>query len=376
MRLLVEATNAAVGVDGNRLVSPAGRFDVVLRVPDGELRPGLVNAHDHLHRNHYGRLGHPPYVDAYAWGRDIHTRERRAIAAARARPRREALARGAWKNLVAGVTTVVHHDPWEPAFDDAFPLRVARLRCAHSLRLEPDLDRCLAGTGPFAIHLAEGTDAGAADEVRELARRGLLGPELLAVHVVGADDDGVRRLREAGAAIVWCPTSNLFLFDRTAPPALLAPGTDVLLGSDSLLTGAGTLLDELRAARALGLVADERLEAAVGATAARRLGLPTPSLAPGAHADLVVLRRPLLEATASDVALVIADGVPRVLAPELAPALGAARALGRPATLHGVTRWICDQACESWPGASARGARPSGGTCHDTRPASSRRTRP
>ena len=113
----------------------------------------------------------------------------------------------------------------------------------------------------------------------------------------------------------------MFLFGRTAPAALLAPGIDVLLGSDSLLTGTGDLLDELRCARGLGLVTDDRLEAAVGAVAARRLGLVPPSLEPGSPADLVVLSRPLLEASAGDVLLVIVGGVPRVAEPVLAPVL-------------------------------------------------------
>src|SRR5690606_5176857 len=134
---------------------------------------------------------------------------------------------------------------------------------------EPDLARAASGEPelrdrPLCIHLAEGTHAAAADEVRELAERGLLNERLLAVHVVGADDDGVRRLRAARAVVVWCPTSNAFLFGRTAPPALLAEGMDVLLGSDSLLTGEGTLLHELRAARALGRVEHARPAAAVG----------------------------------------------------------------------------------------------------------------
>jgi cytosine/adenosine deaminase-related metal-dependent hydrolase len=322
MRLLIEAANAAVGVEGGRIVPAEGAFDVHLRIPDGELRPGLINAHDHLHRNHYGRLGHPPYANAYEWGRDIHARHGDEIERGRALPRRQALLRGAWKNLFAGVTTVVHHDPWEPDFDADFPIRVARVRGAHSLGFEADVDaRAAEGCGPFCIHLAEGTDAASADEVRELERRGLLTPELLAVHLVGADEDGIARLRASGAAMVWCPTSNLFLFGRTAPPELLAPGMDVLVGSDSLLTGAGGLLDELRAARALGLLCDERLLDAVGATAARRLGLPTPLLDVGAPADLAVFRRPVLESTPADVALVMVDGVIRVLDPALSPAL-------------------------------------------------------
>lgn len=311
MRILVEAANAAVAVEGGVIVEAEGHFDAVLRIPDGEVRPGLINAHDHLHRNHFGRLADPPYRNAYDWGRDIHRRRAAEIERGRALPRRAALLRGAWKNLVAGVTTVVHHDPWEPDFDAGFPIRVAPVRCAHSLGFEPT--RPPPGTGPFAIHLAEGTDADAAAEMREMERIGLLTPDLLAVHVVGADADGVSRLRASGAAIVWCPSSNLHLFGRTAPPELLAPGIDVLLGSDSLLTGAGDLLDELRLAREIGYLSDERLLDAVGATAARRLGLPIPSLEPGAPADLVVLRRPALEAHAEDVALVMVDGVVRIL---------------------------------------------------------------
>ena len=171
-RILIEARNRTLAVEDGTITEAEGAFDLVLRFPDGEVRPGLINAHDHLHRNHYGRLGTPPYADAYAWGRDIQRRHRREIAEGRALPRREALLAGAWKNLLAGVTTVVHHDLWE----------------------------------------------------------------------------------------------------------LLREGVDVLLGSDSLLSGAGDLLDELRIARGTGLVSDERLEGAVGAIAARRLGLPPPSL--------------------------------------------------------------------------------------------------
>jgi imidazolonepropionase-like amidohydrolase len=109
---------------------------------------------------------------------------------------------------------------------------------------------------------------------------------------------------------------------------------DVLLGSDSRLTAAGDLLDELRAARALGSLGDDRLLDAVGATAARRLGIAAPSLEIGAAADLAVFRRPPLEASAADVALVVAGGVVRVADPagcEGAETLRDALASGREA---------------------------------------------
>jgi cytosine/adenosine deaminase-related metal-dependent hydrolase len=338
MRLLIVARNRTVAVEDDRIVAADGGFDQVLRFPYADVRPGLINAHDHLHRNHYGRLGKPPYPNAYSWARDIQARYPRHIARGRRRPRREALLTGAWKNLFAGVTSVVHHDAWEPDFEADFPLRVARICNADSIGMAPSLE-ALRGDGGCCIHLAEGIDGSAAEEVRILAALDMLKPDLIAVHGVGMDRAGVAQFRDAGAALVWCPTSNQFLFDRTAPDALLREGVDVLLGSDSRLTGTGDLLDELRHARLHGTVSEERLEKAVGAIAAQRLSLPMPSLEPGSNADLIVLSRPITDACAEDVALVLAAGVPRVARPELAPFLEPLVGKGRQMRVGSVTRW-------------------------------------
>lgn len=335
--MLINARNRSVAVEGGRIVTEGGRYDVVLDCRDADVRPGLINAHDHLHRNHYGRLGHPTYPNAYRWADDIQIRYRRRIARHRRMPRREALLAGAWKNLFAGVTTVVHHDPWERDFDRDFAIRVARVECADSLRQS---ERLVApAAGPLCLHLAEGVDDAAASEVAELDERGLLNDRLVAVHGVGMDNAGVERFRNAGAALVWCPTSNHFLFGRTAPGDLLGGGVDVLVGSDSRLTGAGDLLDELRAARACNLIDDERLIGAVGATAARRLGLAAPSLEPGNAADLVLIDRPLLDASASNVLLTMVGGVPRVASDDLASRLGAAGERGTRMRVGMVERW-------------------------------------
>jgi cytosine/adenosine deaminase-related metal-dependent hydrolase len=338
MRLLIQARNRAVAVEDGRIVEPDGGFDRVLDCPDGDVAPGLINAHDHLHRNHYGRLGRPPYANAYAWADDIQVRDSARIAEGRALGRRQALMEGAWKNLFCGVTTVVHHDPWEPDFDDGFPLNVVRVDSADSLGMAPDLGR-LGESGPFCLHLAEGTDARAAGEVDELAGLGLLGPDLIAVHGVGMDDGAVARFRASGAALVWCPTSNRYLFGRTAPQTLLAEGTDILLGSDSRLTGDGDLLDEIRCARTMGSLDDEWLAGAVGAVAARRFGLPEPSLEPGSAADLIVVRRPVLEASAEDVLLVLVGGEPRLAHPSLGPALNPFVSFAEQKTVGAVVRW-------------------------------------
>lgn len=336
MRLLIAARNRAIGVEQDRIVAPTGRFDVVLECPDADVRPGLINAHDHLHRNHYGRLGRSPYRNAYQWAEDIQSRHRGHIAWRRRTPRREALLAGAWKNLFAGVTSVMHHDAWEDDFDRDFPVRVVRVPNADSLGMSPSLDH--AGDGTFALHLAEGVDEGAAAEVRVLDEKGLLTRHLIAVHGVGMDAESIARFRRAGAALIWCPSSNLFLFEQSAPAALLRDGIDILLGSDSLLTAAGDLLDELRCARAQGNLCDERLEAAVGPVAARRFGLPAPSIEPGSVADLFLLSRPLLDACADDVVLVMIAGEPRVARSDVANRLGGLATRGAEMTIGSVTR--------------------------------------
>jgi cytosine/adenosine deaminase-related metal-dependent hydrolase len=364
LRYRIQARDSALVVHGGRVADPGAGVDLVLDVGDSDLRPGLINAHDHLHRNHYPRLGPAPgsrpYLDAYEWGRDIHAREADVIARARSVDRRDALLFGALKNIVAGVTTVVHHDPWEPAFDDEFPLHVARVRTVHSLGIEREQAALAAHDGdtPLCIHLAEGTTPAMADEVRDADRLGLLGPSLLAVHVVGVDADGIDRIVARGTTVVWCPTSNELLLGRTAPGELLARAA-VLLGSDSLVSGAGTLLDELRRARAMSLVDDARLLAAVGTLAAERLALPLPALVPGAPADFVCFDAPVLDARAEDVALVVVAGVPRLAHPRFAPLFEHAGLDAERLRVGHGTKLVCaplgavaDRILAAWPEAS------------------------
>jgi cytosine/adenosine deaminase-related metal-dependent hydrolase len=334
LRLLTHA--GALDVEEGRLAAPAAAPDLSVDLDGATLRPGLVNAHDHLHRNHLPRLGEPPYADAATWGRDLHERftgdlERRGLL-----PRRDALLFGALKNVLGGATTAVHHDAWEEDFDRDFPLRVPRIPTVQSVREAPER----TPPGPWTMHLAEGTSRAACAEVEDADARGLLGRALAAVHLVAADADALARLARAGCAAVWCPTSNAFLYGATASRALFGAGLEVLLGTDALVSGAGTLLDELAAARATGLVPDGRLEAAVSSVAARRFGLPAPSLEDGAPADVVALRAPLLSARPRDVALVLVAGRPVLADEEFAAVFDAAGVAHEPLTVSGVRKRV------------------------------------
>lgn len=336
MKLRLVTKTRTIDVTGDRIVSRSGEADLVLDVGGADLRPGLVNAHDHLHRNHLPRLGEPPYASAAAWGADLHARFADDLARRRLLPRRDALLFGALKNILGGATWVVHHDPWEDEFDRDFPVRVVRIPAVDAL----DDATAAPSTGPWALHLAEGTDPRSIVEIDEAAARGLLSDRLVAVHLVGAAPWGVSRLAAAGCAAVWCPTSNRFLYGATAPRALFDSGVDVLIGTDALVSAEGTLFAELKAARTLGFLSDSRLEEAVGGTATRRLLLPPPSLEPGARADVIALGAPLLEAAPRDVMLVLTGGRPVLADERYAEIFDAAAVPSEALTVGGVPKRV------------------------------------
>jgi cytosine/adenosine deaminase-related metal-dependent hydrolase len=132
--------------------------------------------------------------------------------------------------------------------------------------------------------------------VAYLDRLGVLGPALLAVHCVQCDDADLARLAEAGATIVTCPRSNLWV-GVGSPPAsrFFASGARVAIGTDSLASASDlNLFSELAALHHLAPeVAPRRLlEAATraGAEAIGRRDLGV--IAPGARARLIAVDLP------------------------------------------------------------------------------------
>jgi cytosine/adenosine deaminase-related metal-dependent hydrolase len=335
---------------------PPRRGDTVVDLDGAYVLPGLVNAHDHLELNHYGRITfRDRYENATEWIDDMRPRLAAdpAIRTGRSYPLVERVFIGALKNLLAGVTLVAHHNPFYRELRRALPIRVVRrYGWAHSFALErqpagargepggvvADRWRSTRPGLPFFVHLGEGIDAAAQAELAHLEDLGCLCANTVIVHGVAIDGDGWRRVVGAGAGLAWCPGSNLFLFGRTADIGALraAAGGEtprVALCTDSRLSGSRDLLDELRAARDSGEATPQDLLPMVTATAADLVGQPRAGrLRRNLPADLLVIpclaetaAGALLAASRRDVRLVTIAGRPIVGDPPLAKPVFAAR---------------------------------------------------
>jgi cytosine/adenosine deaminase-related metal-dependent hydrolase len=215
--------------------------EVVIDLKGYFVYPGLTNWHDHLEMNLYPKLGTPPYNNYTEWMGDIYRPKESPIREIEKTDIDYRLLWGGLKNLISGVTTVYHHNASRRILrKDSFPVFVPEIEWAHSLFVEKTFryrkDR------PFIIHVGEGVDDFAAKETAHLDSLGYLKPNTYIVHGIRAD---WKLVESQGASVIWCPSSNLYMFNKTAD---VKGRTNVLLGTDSTLTGSPTLLDEMRVA--------------------------------------------------------------------------------------------------------------------------------
>jgi cytosine/adenosine deaminase-related metal-dependent hydrolase len=209
---------------------------------------------------------------------------------------------------------------------------VSRYGWSHSIGIDGDarVRRAFERTPsdwPWIVHAAEGVDDAAAAEFGRLANLGCIAANTLIVHGVALGAVEHARLADAGAGLVWCPASNLALFGRTASVADLVARGRVALGTDSRLSGARDLLQELRVAQEVTGFDEATLVPLVTSTSARLLRLADRgALEPGRLADLLVLPRSLAlsQVERGDLRMVVVGGEMRYGDADCAAAFSAA----------------------------------------------------
>ena len=151
----------------------------------------------------------------------------------------------------------------------------------------------------------------------ELDRMHALDERTVLVHGLACTPEAVSLINRRLAAVILCPTSNKFLFHQFPSLALIHSLEQVILGSDSPLTAAGDLLDEIRFAHTqIGLDANSIYAMVTNRPAdILRLRRGEGRLRAGSVADILVVRdsglspaETLAQLTIDQIELVITGG--------------------------------------------------------------------
>ncbi len=329
-----------VKVEKNHIKSLTDASKVNIKLESGiYCYPALINVHDHLRGNYLPRIG-PQNGDYYLnwsyWERDLRASpvlvERAKISVD------QMYLLSAYKNLFSGVVTVNDHFPHE--FNEPLipflPIRVINnYTLAHECSsfdlnwgdgIEIEHFRAVERGHPFITHLEEGFDEESQSGVDILERLSCLDGHDLFIHCIGFSDSDIRKVRDAGASVAWCPASNVFMFNVTCKiRKMIAEGVNVCIGTDSTATGSVNLLEEIRFARYMfRRMYGEELEAKilmnmVTANPARAFWMQnkTGSVEEGKYADLLFIRprendpyEALVSTQMEDIELMIQEGTP------------------------------------------------------------------
>lgn len=328
---------------------PAEYGNAPLVETEGTIYPGLIDLHNHFVYNvaslwqvteRYENRAAWQRTDAYA------ANVRLPVTALAANPRTaKAIVRYVEaKALIGGTTTgqgmrtKVQGGPKlfrgamrnvEETDDPRLPearTRVPSLYVDREGKRVAEFRRGLQAVDAYFYHLAEGVDDAAHRNFTDLAGNDLLAASLVGIHSLGLHAEDLKQLAAAGAKAVWSPFSNLLLYRRTLDlKAVLEAGLPFAIGCDWTPTGSRNLLEELKVARWVGQsqsvdLSSEDLVRAVTARAAEvtAWGGAVGSLQVDRLADLLVLKGAggdpydqLIDATESDVALVVVHGLAR-----------------------------------------------------------------
>ena len=220
--------------------------------------PGLFNAHDHLEFNLFPSLRSKIYRDYLEWSNDIQRSYSTEINSVLNIPIELRLKFGMIKNLFNGITTVMHHGKNFIQKSEQIINVFNGYNYLHSISLEKNWRAKLMlklNKRPFVLHLGEGIGEEVENEINKLLKWNIFKRKIVAVHGISLKKHHANKL----TALIWCPDSNLSLYNKTANILELKTRMPVLFGSDSNLTSDPNFWNQLRIARKINALNDDEL---------------------------------------------------------------------------------------------------------------------
>ncbi|RKX96695.1 MAG: hydrolase [Spirochaetes bacterium] len=300
------------------------------------LFPALINIHDHLFGTYYPKIGNGPYICWLPWDYDLKSspiyEERNKNSAY------EIYLLGSYKNLISGVTTVQDHIPHKvnDPFIEKLPIRVIKdYSLSHEVSvydlkwgdgIDVEYKKAVENDIPYITHVEEGFDVESLKGIEILEEHGALSEYTILIHGIGFNENDIKLVAKRKANFVWCPGSNMFMFNRTAKiKDILKEGINVSIGTDSPSSGEINILEEIRFAKKVyyemyGEELDDKEVVrmiTVNPAKALRIQKDLGSIEKGKKADLLLISKTydnpyssLVNAKLSDIALVIMEGKP------------------------------------------------------------------
>jgi 5-methylthioadenosine/S-adenosylhomocysteine deaminase len=300
------------------------------------LFPALINPHDHLFGTYHPKIGEGPYICWLPWDYDLKQSE--IYTERNKNSPLDVYLFGAYKNLISGVTTVHDHIPHEVnnQYIDKLPIRVikeytlAHESSAYDLKWGDGIDvehkRAVEKDLPFVTHIEEGFDEESLSGIDTLEAYHALSDHTVLIHGIGFSQKDIKIIAKRKANFIWCPGSNMFMFNRTAKvKEIIEAGVNVSIGTDSPATGELNILDEIRFGKKVYMdmydeeLSDELVVHMITTHPAKafRIEKELGSLEKGKKGDLLIISgdpkkpyRSLVNAALKDIALVVMEGKP------------------------------------------------------------------
>lgn len=244
---------------------------------------------------------------------------------------------GAYKNLFSGAAFVVDHIPHfaRVPFQERLPVSLLNeFGIAHSIStysplwgegLIREYAKAVENDLPFITRAGEGFDLESKTEISRLHAQGALGTNTVLVNCLSVSENDLDSIAKSGANIVWCPSSNRFLYNEMAPiHSALDRGINVSIGTNNSISGSSTLLQEMKTAGSIlkdhsgRILSSEEIFKMVTSNASSALRQHfRGKIAKNNFADLLVLSNrsgnpydDLLGAEPGDIFLLVHNGIP------------------------------------------------------------------